>query len=131
MRIFKKYSGYRHFLALNAMMIFVILFYSCKKDMLEEKPLASLSSEVVLSNKAGFETYLIGLHQAAREEMTMDDQTYIMNFIGTDIASAAGVEFVFYKDYNSYLNPATREVVNIWDWAYSKMYTCKHNSSLC
>jgi len=94
---------------------------SCKKGLLDEKPLASLSSEAVLTSKAGFETYLIGLHQAAREEQTMDDQTYIMNFIGTDIASAAGVEFVFYKDYNSYLNPATREVVNIWNWAYTQM----------
>ena len=99
----------------------LILAMGCDKDVLKETPLGSLSSEVVLTTKAGFETYLIGLHQAAREEMTMDDQTYIMNFIGTDIASAAGVEFVFYKDYNSYLNPATREVVNIWNWAYSQM----------
>src|SRR3954452_2518206 len=118
MRTIKNYLRYKHLVTLTVMMCFVILVGSCKKDLLEEKPLASLSSEVVLSNKAGFETYLIGLHQAAREEMTMDDQTYIMNFIGTDIASAAGVEFVFYKDYNSYLNPATREVVNIWDWAF-------------
>ena len=121
MKSIKKYSAYTRLHALYVIVLFVVLFTSCKKDLLDEKPLASLSSEVVLSNKAGFETYLIGLHQAAREEMTMDDQTYIMNFIGTDIASAAGVEFVFYKDYNSYLNPATREVVNIWDWAYIRM----------
>ncbi|ANE51061.1 RagB/SusD family nutrient uptake outer membrane protein [Flavisolibacter tropicus] len=99
----------------------LLTFNSCKQDLLDEAPLSSLSSDAVLTSKAGFETYLVGLHQAAREEMTMDDQTYIMNFIGTDVASAAGVEFVFYKDYNSYLNPATREVVNIWNWAYTQM----------
>src|SRR6478609_3649819 len=98
----------------------LLTFNSCKQDLLDEAPLSSLSSDAVLTSKAGFETYLVGLHQAAREEMTMDDQTYIMNFIGTDVASAAGVEFVFYKDYNSYLNPTTREVVNIWNWAYTQ-----------
>ncbi|MEO5995150.1 MAG: RagB/SusD family nutrient uptake outer membrane protein [Chitinophagaceae bacterium] len=117
----RKYSAYKQFVLLSLIVNVVILLSACKKNLLDEVPLASLSSEVVLSTKAGFETYLIGLHQAAREEVNMDDQTYIMNYIGTDIASAAGVEFVFYKDYNSYLNPTTREVVNIWDWAYSKM----------
>lgn len=116
-------NNYKHtrFIILNLLIATIVIISSCKKSLLDEKPLASLSSEVVLSTKAGFDTYLIGLHQAAREEVNMDDQTYIMNYIGTDIASAAGVEFVFYKDYNSYLNPTTREVVNIWDWAYSKM----------
>src|ERR1044071_4309999 len=111
----RTYLAYKYFIILSLVISAVILFSSCKKSLLDEVPLASLSSEVVLSTKAGFETYLIGLHQAAREEVNMEDQTYIMNYIGTDIASAAGVEFVFYKDYNSYLNPTTREVVNIWD----------------
>ncbi len=117
MKNFMKYSTYK----LSVIISVTVLLGACEKNVLDEKPLASLSSEVVLSTKTGFETYLIGLHQAAREEVNMDDQTYIMNYIGTDIASAAGGEFVFYKDYNSYLNPTTREVVNIWDWAYSKM----------
>jgi len=99
----------------------VFLFGSCKKNLLDEKPLGSLSSDIVLTNNAGFQNSLVGLSQSAREEMTMDDQTYIMNFIGTDEVSAAGVEFTFYKDYNTYLNPTTREVNNIWNWAYTKM----------
>jgi tetratricopeptide (TPR) repeat protein len=121
MKNINKYYPYKFPLIPGLVICIIIFASSCKKNLLDEKPLASLSSEVVLSTKTGFDTYLIGIHQAAREEVNMDDQTYIMNYIGTDIASAAGVEFVFYKDYNSYLNPTTREVVNIWDWAYSKM----------
>ncbi|TDO22536.1 RagB/SusD family nutrient uptake outer membrane protein [Pedobacter duraquae] len=99
----------------------MFLLGACKKSLLDEKPLGSLNSDLVLINNTGFQNYLVGLSQAAREEMTMDDQTYIANFMGTDVVTAAGAEFTFYKNYNTYLNPTTREVTNIWNWAYTKM----------
>ena len=121
MKSLKIFLNKRNLILPCLLLTFVIIVSSCKKELLNEKPLGSLTSDVVLTTKAGFDSYLVALSQQAREEMTMDDQTYIMNFIGTDIVSAAGVEFTFYKNYNTYLNPVTREVVNNWNWAYTKM----------
>lgn len=121
MKSLRIFLQYKTLITGGILLAFVFSFSSCKKNLLDEKPLGSLNSDIVLTSNTGFQNSLVGLSQSAREEMTMDDQTYIMNFIGTDVVSAAGVEFTFYKDYNSYLNPTTREVNNIWNWAYTKM----------
>ena len=121
MKALKIFPQYKTLIPGGVLLVFVLLFYSCNTNLLDEKPLGSLNSDIVLTSKIGFQNYLIGISQFAREEISMDDQTYIMNFIGTDVVSAAGVEFTFYKDYNTYLNPTTREVTNIWNWAYAKM----------
>lgn len=121
MKSLKIFSHYKSLIPGGILLASVFFFSSCEKDLLNEKPLGTLSPNIVLSNKVGFQNYLVGLSAYAREEMAMDDQSYIMNFIGTDIVSAAGVEFTFYKNYNTYLNPTTREVISIWNWAYTKM----------
>lgn len=121
MKALKIFPQYKTLIPGGILLVFVFLFCSCNTNLLDEKPLGSLNSDIVLTSKIGFQNYLIGISQFAREEISMDDQTYIMNFIGTDVVSAAGVEFTFYKDYNTYLNPTTREVTNIWNWAYAKM----------
>jgi hypothetical protein len=121
MKALKIFLQYKTLIPGGILLALVFFFSSCNKNLLDEKPLGSLNSDIVLTSKIGFQNYLVALSQFAREEISMDDQTYIMNFIGTDVVSAAGVEFTFYKDYNTYLNPTTREVTNIWNWAYAKM----------
>ncbi|MFC5412479.1 RagB/SusD family nutrient uptake outer membrane protein [Larkinella bovis] len=97
-------------------------FWSCQDDILNEKPIANLSAVGVLVNPNGFDTYLIGLHEAAREELAMDDNVYFgTNFSGTDIGSDAGIEHIGFKNYQTYLTPVSTEARMIWDWAYSKM----------
>jgi hypothetical protein len=100
---------------------FVFFFSSCEKDLLDEKPLGSLSSDIVLTGDIGFQNYLAGLSEAARKEMTLTDGTNNVYFQGTDVVSAAGVEFIFFKNYATYLVPTLNHVSYIWDWAYSQM----------
>lgn len=96
------------------------IFNSCDTNILEEKPY-DLNSDVVLTDDAGFQNYLIALSNFAREEMSMDDWSYSMNFIGTDIGSAAGVQLIYFKNYQTYLNPTSDFVVKTWRWAYTQM----------
>lgn len=102
-------------------LILVSFLVSCNQDILDEVPLDSLSSDNVLTSAAGFQNYLVALSYSAREEMTMDDKSYVMNCIGTDIASAAGVEHIFFKDYTTYLTPSLNFAETIWNWAYMEM----------
>lgn len=96
--------------------------FSCKDDWLDEKPLASLSSAEVLKTPSGFQNYIAALHNAAREELTIGDNTYFaINFAGTDIASDAGVEHIGFKNYLTYLTPANGEAESVWNWAYNAM----------
>ena len=117
----------RYFLQCKILMQFGILFAlvfsssSCQKNFLDEKPMASLNSDIVLTSNSGFQNYLVGLSVEARNEMIMDDQTNNVYWQGTDEVSAAGVEFTFFKNYTTYLVPSLFKVKNIWDWAYSQM----------
>lgn len=98
-----------------------LFFISCKKDILTEKPLSSLSSDLALTSKSGFNAYLIALHAAAREELTQDNATFWTNFNGTDMFSSAGAEYSTYANWATWLSPTRAEVVTYWNWAYSKM----------
>ncbi|RUA13947.1 MAG: RagB/SusD family nutrient uptake outer membrane protein, partial [Flavobacteriia bacterium] len=122
MLTFKISSDYRK-LMLLASMAMIFCFSSCNEDeLLEERPLSSLNDDAVLSNKNGFEAYLIGLVRNAREECVQDDNTYyITNFPGTDVAEDAGAEYFTYRNWVSYLTPVTPEVATNWNWAYTKM----------
>ncbi len=97
------------------------LLFSCSGDILEERPLAFLNSDAILTSKGGFESYLVALVQAAREEMTMDDLTYYSNLWGTDVAAKGGAILIYYENYETYLTPANAHVTSIWDWAYTRM----------
>lgn len=99
----------------------VLFFSSCKKDILSERPLSSLSSDLALTSKSGFNAYLIALHAAAREELTQDNATFWTNFNGTDMFSSAGAEYSTYANWVTWLTPTRAEVVTYWNWAYSKM----------
>lgn len=108
----------------TGLIIIIGAFYltSCDDNILNERPLSSVSPETVLNTKAGFETYLNGLVRNAREEYAQDDNTFfITNFPGTDVGEDAGEEYFTYRNWVSYLTPVTGKVVNNWNWAYGTM----------
>ncbi len=92
---------------------------SCKKNMLDEKPLSSLNSDLVLTSKTGFENYITALVLGAREELTTGD-TYYSNINTTDVASSAGIEYGTYNWKNN-ITPTSGPVVYYWNWAFLKM----------
>lgn len=99
-----------------------IVFVSCSDSFLDETPLSSLSAEQTLTSKQGFESFINGLHWAAREEYSQSDNTFfITNFPGTDVAEDAGGEYYTYRNWVSYITPVTNEVKDNWKWAYTKM----------
>ncbi|MGV3558665.1 RagB/SusD family nutrient uptake outer membrane protein [Larkinella arboricola] len=93
----------------------------CKDSVLDEKPLAFLNPDVVLVDKAGFETAIVGLHIAARDELfgTDSENMHAMN-IGTD-AYMQGAVSPLLRDYNISLTPTLNPVDYWWEWAYLKM----------
>lgn len=100
-----------------------LLFVSCKKDYLEEKPLATLGVEQALSTKAGFQNFIVALHVAARNEIAAehDDLNYYwIQFAGTDVATH-GHDGIQRIDYNNLLTPTVSAVEKVWDWAYREM----------
>jgi hypothetical protein len=102
-------------------LLFFLLLTSCKDSVLDEKPLAFLNPDVVLVDKAGFETAITGLHSAARDELfgTDTENLHAMN-IGTD-AYQSGAVSTLLRDYNISLTPTLFSVDYWWEWAYLKM----------
>lgn len=109
---------------LLCILVIIGFLNSCnKKDLLNEKPLASLSTDVVLTSKAGFDTYITALHQAARDELVMIDSHdyYFTMQSGTDIATTGQEDARPFRDYVTYLTPNASCVTNYWKWAYQLM----------
>src|SRR5688572_23300462 len=98
---------------------FIFLWTSCKKDILEEKPLSFLTSDNALTSKTGFDNYIIALHAASREEMSGGDTYWTNNFNGTGMYTSGGSEYVKYSNYSTWLTPSATEIAIYWNWAYS------------
>ncbi len=96
---------------------------SCNDDFLNEKPLSSLSTDIVLTSKSGFENALTALHYAAREELVMEDNHdyHFTMHSGTDIATTGQEDARPFRNYVTYLNPNANTVVKHWQWAYRLM----------
>lgn len=105
------------------LLVLCISFSGCKDTFLDEKPLASLSSDVVLTNQVGFENYLTALHQAARDELAYEDNHdyYFTLNSGTDIATTGQEDARPFRNYVTYLTPAANTVTKYWMWAYKLM----------
>ena len=101
----------------------IILFcmYSCEEFSLDEKPLSLLSDAAVLSSPEGFEVYVIGLNQRAREEWLMNDANYREMYRGTDMYNFAGLESSAYNNWATTVTPIWSYVNNYWNWAYTQM----------
>lgn len=111
----------RYILLLKCCILVTVIISACNKNILDEKPLSSLNSDIVLSSPSGFETHLVALHMLAREELTQNNSTYWTNFNGTDMFSSAGREYNTYRNWITWLNPVRAEVNEYWNWAYTKM----------
>ena len=85
----------------------LLLAGACKDKFLDEVPMASLSSSVVLTSKAGFDNYITALHQAARDELSQEDlgSFYDMQ-IGTDAATTGQEQTVNFRNYTTFLTPS-------------------------
>jgi len=100
----------------------LLLAGACKDKFLDEVPLASLSSSVVLTSKAGFDNYITALHQAARDELSQEDlgSFYDMQ-IGTDAATTGQEQTVNFRNYTTFLTPSAAAASSFWSWGYTKM----------
>lgn len=107
----------------RVLFIFIVLtFFGCKDDHLKEDPLSNLSADKILTTPAGFQMYLTGLYDAAREEMSMGDNTYFaLNFAATDIGADAGVEYIGLRNYETNITPTNNNLRILWTWAYTSM----------
>ncbi len=96
---------------------------ACKDDVLKEVPKDFLSPQSVLTNKAGFDTYITSLHAGLREAYFLNDNvgdgTNIWDFqIGTDVGSTGDPAQNMFKDYRIWLTPSLTAVNYHWEWAY-------------
>lgn len=100
----------------------ILLSGSCKDQFLEEVPLSSLSSDVVLSSKTGFDNYITGLHQAARDELSQEDLgSFYDMYLGTDVATTGQEQTVNFRNYTTFLTPTAAAASSFWNWGYTKM----------
>lgn len=103
--------------------IYSLLFFSCKKTLLDETPLGSASEDQILSTKGGYQNYIISLHVAARNELFPSDgrDDFLAMNVGTDIATTGDPGLVEFKNYNNSLTPTNAAVNFYWNWAYTQM----------
>ena len=104
------------------LLLFVALV-GCQEDFLEEEPLSDLSNNQALSTKSGFENHIVGLHEAARNEMSRESDNlnyYWIMSAATDIATH-GHDNTSRTDYSNLLRPTNNAVSEVWDWAYRSM----------
>lgn len=102
-------------------LLLLIVLYACKDSVLDEEPLASLSPEIVLNTKVGFDNYITSLHEGARQEFTFADNQVYYNFamqVGTDVATTGDPQLTNFVDYRTSLTPTNITVAFYWDWAY-------------
>lgn len=102
--------------------LLIVLSVSCHDKFLNEVPLSSLSSDVVLSSRVGFDNYITALHQAARDELSQEDlgSFYDMS-IGTDIGTTGQEQTVNFRNYTTFLTPTAAAASSFWNWGYTKM----------
>lgn len=106
--------------------LMIITFFSlssCSKDFLSERPLSQVDTDLLFSTKQGFESYIVSLHEGARQEHDRTNSTqWVLNmWSGTDVATTGSTIEINWKNYNTWLTPARPLVDNYWQWAYRIM----------
>lgn len=108
-------------MGLNAMAIAALAFIptACNDDVLDEKPLDFLSSEVVLTDESGFESAITALHAQVRNIYFNEDGTkkYTLQ-LGTDVATVGEIGLQDFRDYQTWLNPSQWFVEHYWEQMY-------------
>ncbi|MBB5284061.1 tetratricopeptide (TPR) repeat protein [Rhabdobacter roseus] len=100
----------------------LLLTTACQDTFLEETPLAFLSPEGALVNKAGFESAIAAIHQAARDEFNSANATGGFNLqLGTDVATTGDETIQAFKNYEATVTPNSGLAGSAWNWAYRTM----------
>jgi len=94
----------------------------CKKSVLDEVALSKLSSDVNFKTKVGFDNAITALIFAARDEFNGEDlgRWYDMD-LGTDIGTTGQEQTVNFRNYTTFLTPASAAAGSYWNWAYTQM----------
>ncbi|RTE55383.1 RagB/SusD family nutrient uptake outer membrane protein [Arenibacter aquaticus] len=100
--------------------VFIALIASCDDSILEENPLSEVSLDVLFSNEAGFDNYIVSLHEAARQEHTRYNRVawHASQWTGTDVGIAGSSFETQWEEYGTYLTPTRDIVVDTWSWCY-------------
>ena len=116
-----KYSIYKH----TIMLLFILLFTACAKDLLDEKPPHLITSETLFTNVAGFEAGLNGLYAQVRREREPSYGDHSMHgsmfMFGTDNVTVNHQDIGFimtamlWKNINNPLEPENEAV---FKWLY-------------
>lgn len=106
----------------STLLLLAVLSASCKKSVLDETAIASLSSEVNFKTKAGFDNAITALIYSARDEFNGEDlgRWYDMN-LGTDIGTTGQEQTTNFRNYTTFLTPAASAASSYWNWAYTQM----------
>lgn len=97
-----------------------LMLPACRRDFLKEKPLDFLNSDVVLTNKEGFESAIVGLHEAVRHLYFREDGAKMWSlYLGTDIAEDGDRSLSDFRNYQTWLTPT------LWadQWYWDQLYT--------
>ncbi len=107
---------------LGAVFYTAVMAASCKKSVLDEVPMASVSTELNFKTKTGFDNAMTGLIVAARDEFNGEDlgRWYDMN-LGTDIATTGQEQTVNFRNYTTFLTPSASAASSYWNWAYTQI----------
>src|SRR5690554_6154621 len=103
-----------------AMSLGLLLVLSCSEDFLEEIPLDRFSPENLLVDQAGFETAVVAMYQASRQEHTIGGANFDYLNLGTDLIEWGRYDSRGFKDY-TLLNSQHDAVEGYWSWAYTEM----------
>lgn len=103
-----------------ALSLGLLLVLSCSEDFLEEIPLDRFSPENLLVDQAGFETAVVALYYASRQEHTIGGANFDYLNLGTDLIEWGRYDSRGFKDY-SLLNSQHDAVEGYWTWAYTDM----------
>lgn len=99
--------------------LLILLLPACQDDFLDEEPLDFLNSDLVLTNKEGFESAVVGLHESVRYLYFREDGAKMQSmFFGTDIATTGDRSLPDFHNYQTWLTPTLWAVDWYWNWAY-------------
>ena len=111
----------------------VLISAGCKKDFLDEKPMAVIAPDNLYVNKAGFESGLYGLYNLVRRERGGIDGGFNSNssndlyltaaFIGVDNAFApfpagGNAPERMFNSFGVLMNSTQGYLSNLWAWLY-------------
>lgn len=96
------------------------MVWGCSESFLDEIPLDRFSPENLMVDEAGFETAVVALYQASRQEHAIGGANFDYLNLGTDLIEWGRYDSRGFKDYHL-LNSQHDAVEGYWRWAYTNM----------